>query len=287
MKYFFAFLFFNNFIFAQTLSSSLDKPYLDLGETATLTIRIQNLHGKDVISAQKKGLLPFNFEEYKDEIIHTPEQYIRTIEFTLYDEGKFSIPPLEFKIGDSIHKTIPYEIEVKNPVQKNDKINDIMPNKEVKLQLTDYWELYQKYVFLILGVIIGILIFFKRRTKNSKNLYKNTINSLNLLEELQNKNLIEKKEFRLFYIDLLDIIRQFLTEKYQIPAEILLTDDLIDLIQKSTLIPNENKNILVETFTRGDLVKFAKTIPEKNIIENDFKQIKTLITNSFNSKTND
>lgn len=285
MKLFFAFLFLGNFIFSQTLSSSLDKQKLDLGETATLKINIQNLQGKEVISAQKNGLLPFHLEEYTDEITQTPEQYNRVIEFTIFDEGKFTIPALEFKIGDSIYKTIPYEIEVKNPVQKNEEINDIMPNKEVELQWADYWELYQKYAYIILGILIIILAFFflKKKPKTTEKTSKTSNISLNLLQQLQNENLIEKNEYRLFYIKLLTICRQFLAEKHLIPAEILLTDDLIDLIQKSTIISIESKQILTEIFTRGDLVKFAKTIPEKETMEKDFEQIKNIITQTYHS----
>ena len=55
-----------NFISGQTLSSSLNKNNVDLGEHIILSIHIRNLQGKNVISAQKNGLLPFYFEETKD-----------------------------------------------------------------------------------------------------------------------------------------------------------------------------------------------------------------------------
>ena len=33
-----------------------------------------------------------------------------------------------------------------NTAQKGDQINDIMKNKEVKLDVKDYWELYKWYI---------------------------------------------------------------------------------------------------------------------------------------------
>lgn len=57
---------------------------------------------------------------------------------SVFLKRKFSIPVyIEFKIGDSVYTTIPYEIEVRNSLNPNEEINDIMPNK-VELKWSDY-----------------------------------------------------------------------------------------------------------------------------------------------------
>jgi len=48
------------------------------------------------------------------------------------------------------------------------------------------------------------------------------------LEQLKDKNLIEKNEYRLFYVELIEICRGYLADNKQIPADILLTEDLIE-----------------------------------------------------------
>lgn len=269
-----------NFISGQTLSSSLNKNDVDLGEHIILNIHIRNLQGKNVISAQKNGLLPFYFEETKDEIYQNNKEYRRTIEFSILDEGKFILPSLEFKIGDSIHKSIPYEIKVTNPNKKNEEISDIMPNQEIELGIMDYLSLYQNQIFIFLIILGSILmfIFIKKRSvkkKISPNISPNKFP--HDLAQLKTKKLIENGEYRLFYIKLLEIIRDFLQNTYQIPADILLTDDLIDFIKKSHILSKENSNTLEEILTRGDLVKFAKNIPSSKMMQTDLENVENFI----------
>ena len=230
-KYFLLFFFGTTFGFAQQLSTSLDKQKIELGETAVFKVKIENLNQKNVISAPKNGLLPFSFEEMKDSISEKPNSYERIIEFTIYEEGKHSIPALEFKIGEEIHRTTPYEIEVINPTQQGEEINDIMPNEEVELSLSDYWEMYKNYFFgglVILGILGFVFLFiFNRKVKNL-HVENPALKTLKKLEQLKNKNLIEKNEYRLFYVELIEICRGYLADNKHIPADILLTEDLID-----------------------------------------------------------
>ena len=97
------------------------------------------------------------------------------------------------------------------------------------------------------------------------------------MAQLKTQKLIESGENRLFYIKLLEIIRDFLQSKYQIPADILLTDDLIDFIKKSHILSKENSNTLEEILTRGDLVKFAKNIPSSKMMQTDLENVENFI----------
>jgi len=124
--------------FAQLLSSNLEKKTLALGEVNHLVIKIDNLGSRPVTAAQKNELLPFHFEEIKDSIGSSFNSYERKIKYAVYEEGTFKIHALEFKVGEKVLKTIPYEIEVNNTDHKEDHINDNMSNKEVQLDDTDY-----------------------------------------------------------------------------------------------------------------------------------------------------
>ena len=288
-KYFLLFFFGTAFGFAQQLSTSLDKQKIELGETAVFKVKIENLNQKNVVSAPKNGLLPFSFEETKDSISENPNSYERIIEFTIYEEGKHSIPALEFKIGEEIHRTTPYEIEVINPTQQGEEINDIMPNEEVELSLSDYWEMYKNYFFgglVILGILGFVFLFiFNRKVKNLR-VENPALKALKKLEQLKGKNLIEKNEYRLFYVELIEICRGYLADNKHIPADILLTEDLIDLMKSKHYISDEEIEVFEKVLTRGDLVKFAKTIPKKNTMESDFDSIKNIIYSThFNPKT--
>ena len=149
----------------------LEKKTIALGEPNVYKIRVDGLAGKTVTLAPKNELLPFHFEEINDSISVQGDTYERTIEFTVFEEGKFSIPAFEVNIGGEVSKTIPYELEVINTAQKGDKINDIMKNKGVKMDAVNYWELYKWYILgllALIALIIAIVMIVKYGKKRNR-----------------------------------------------------------------------------------------------------------------------
>lgn len=281
--FFILFTFLSFHAFSQTLGSKIDKNTLALGEVWVFRVTISNLQGKDVVSAPKNELLPFHFEGIKDSISKQPDVYERIIEFQVFEEGKFTIPALDFKIGGNAFHTISYEIEVINTAQKGDQINDIMKNKEVKLEVEDYWQLYKWYILgvLILLALIFIiyqLVKYAKRRKASPIVTTNQ--TLKDLENLKKKKFIENGDYRSFYVELIDISRKFITKQYKIPADVLLTDDLIDVMKLNNTISPENEKIVESIFLRGDLVKFAKTFPDQTMMEKDYEEMKNFVKRS-------
>ena len=283
IKIFFFFLL-SVLAFAQTLSSNLSKDKIALGEKVTFRVSVNNLKGRDVISMPKNELLPFHFEETKDDISKTFDNYSRTIEFQIFDEGKYTIPPLEFSINGEVLKTIPYEITVYNPVNADEQISDIMNNKQVELGWKDYWEMYKWYVlgtFIVIALLFVFLGMFKNGVFGKNNKEKPSIHKTLLdLKNLEKKKYAENGNFRMFYVELIDITREFLTKQYRIPADVLLTDDLIDLMKHTNKISTENEKVVEEIFLRGDLVKFAKTFPTKELMQKDFGEIYDFVERS-------
>ena len=283
IKIFFFFLL-SVLAFAQTLSSNLSKDKIALGEKVTFRVSVNNLKGRDVISMPKNQLMPFHFEETKDDITKTFDNYSRTIEFQIFDEGKYTIPPLEFSINGEVLKTIPYEITVYNPVNADEQISDIMNNKQVELGWKDYWEMYKWYVlgaFIVIALLFVFLGMFKNGVFGKNNKEKPSIHKTLLdLKNLEKKKYAENGNFRMFYVELIDITREFLTKQYRIPADVLLTDDLIDLMKHTNKISTENEKVVEEIFLRGDLVKFAKTFPTKELMQKDFGEIYDFVERS-------
>ena len=265
------------------MGSKLDKSTLALGEVGVFRVTISNLQGKDVVSAPKNELLPFHFEEIKDSISKQADHYDRLIEFAVFEEGKYTIPALDFKIDGKIFQTIPYEVEVINTAQKGDQINDIMKNKEVKLEVNDYWQLYKFYilgVLIVLALIFAIYQFIRYGKRRKSSPIMMTNQTLKDLENLRKKKFMENGDYRSFYIELIDISRTFITKQYQIPADVLLTDDLIDVMKLNNTISPQNETIVENIFLRGDLVKFAKTFPDQPMMEKDFEDIKSFVRSS-------
>lgn len=269
--------------FSQILSSSVEKKTIALGEVDHIIVTINNLNNEKVSAAPENELLPFHFEEVKDSISQTQDIYYRRIEFAVFEEGKFTIPELEFKVGGKILKTIPYEIDVINTAQKDDPINDIMNNKEVKLEVTDYWQLYKFYILAaitVIALIIAIIMFVKYGRKRKDSPVVATNQTLKELDSLQKKKYVETGNYRSFYVELIDISRKFIAKQYRLPADVLLTDDLVDLMKKNNTISQENERVVEDVFVRGDLVKFAKTFPDKETMEKDLADIREFVKRS-------
>lgn len=269
--------------FSQILSSSVEKKTIALGEVNHIVITINNLKNEKVSAAPENELLPFHFEEVKDSISQNPDIYYRRIEFAVFEEGKFTIPELEFKVGEKVLKTIPYEIDVINTAQKTDQIKDIMNNKNVKLEATDYWELYKFYILAAIAaiaLIISIVMFVKYGRKSKDSPVVATNQTLKELDSLKKKKYVESGNYRSFYVELIDISRNFIAKQYRLPADVLLTDDLIDLMKKNNTISQENERVVEDVFLRGDLVKFAKTFPDQQTMEKDFADIRDFVKRS-------
>lgn len=270
--------------FTQTLGSNLDKDKLTIGEIATLKIKVFDLDGKDVESAPLKKLLPHHFITVKDSIVKTKTEYERTVQFFIGTEGNFTLDPLLFRINGKVDKTIPYQISVTNTAHPTDEINDIMGNKQVKLGWKEYWDMYKWYFFgvLILLGLVYIMYQIIRFTKKQKISPKATTNkALKELDLLKKKKYIQQNNYRSFYVELIEIMRNFLTEQYMIPANVLLTDDLLRYIKKYHIISQENEELLEDTFTRGDLVKFAKTFPTPEVMEKDLTDLRAFVKQSL------
>ncbi len=268
---------------AQTLSSNLQKKTITLGEPDVYKIRIENLGGQDVVIAPKNELLPFHFEEIKDSINKQQDVYERIIDFAVFEEGKFTIPAFEVVVGGKVQKTVPYEVEVVNTAKKGDEIGDIMSNKEVKLQVQDYWQMYKWYILgaltlLALIFVVWQVVRYGRKKKDAPVVYTNQ--TLKELETLKKKNYIENGDYRSFYVIFINIIRKFLSQQYRIPADVLLTDDLVAFMKKNQTISQENEAVLEDVFLRGDLVKFAKTFPDRDTMQKDFDEVKALVKRS-------
>ncbi len=158
-----------------------------------------------------------------------------------------------------------------------------MKNKEVKLEAKDYWELYKFYILAAIAaiaLIIAIIMIVKWGKKAKSSPVVATNQTLKELDSLKRKKYIEGGNFRSFYVELIEISRNFITKQYHLPANVLLTDDLIDVLKKNNTISQDNEKIIEEVFLRGDLVKFAKTFPDQVTMEKDFADIRDFVKRS-------
>jgi hypothetical protein len=114
--------------------------------------------------------------------------------------------------------------------------------------------------------------------------YEIAIKKINQLKTITPKN---QNEFKEFYTNLVDSLREYLEFQFQIPALESTSSELLIRIKvftnnKKYEIANKNFKDIEKLFSKSDLIKFAKSLPSKNELSIDIETI-----SSFIEKVND
>lgn len=287
-----AFLIFPFFLFAQKVSISIDSTKKKIGAEFKLTLKTQaNIKDKvvfpnepffgqmEVINSYKTDTVE------KDNVLHLTKVY----GITQFDSGKYVIPKLKIKFNKKDIFTDSILVEVANvkvdtTKQKLYDIKDIIVSKEK----TNWW--------YILGIILGIValaalayyLFKKYKKKETKPEEIDTRSPLEKansnLQQLDNKQYIQKGDYKNYYSDLTNIARRYIEEELKIPAMESTTSELVfsleEIIQsKKIKISKEVLSNLNQILQKADLVKFAKSIPNQDEVSQDKTIIQETILN--------
>ena len=197
----------------------------------------------------------------------------KNIVITSFDSGYWAMSPFKFIVnGDS--KGI-YTDALLLQVGSVD-VDTTLAIKDIKAPFSvDYswidWIKDNKYI--ILGVLAGILIIMlivyyirKMRKKQPPPVIEKTIKipahiiALEKLEKLQQEKLWQEGKLKPYYIALTDIIREYIENRFRIPAMEQTTEEILNGF-RSVAIDAESKDKLRQLLILSDLVKFAKEQP--------------------------
>jgi hypothetical protein len=81
------------------------------------------------------------------------------------------------------------------------------------------------------------------------------------LDQLAGSDLLENGQIKLYYIELSEIIRQYIGGRYFVVALEMTTTEVLDGLEKSELL-KEDWECFEQLLTQSDLVKFAKYKPQ-------------------------
>lgn len=96
------------------------------------------------------------------------------------------------------------------------------------------------------------------------------------IDALLNSGLWEQQQYKLFYITLSDILREYLWRRFQIDAS---ADTSAELLRRIKNIPEISPLLfaLRSFLNSGDLVKFAKAVPEEDVRNKDVQILRKII----------
>lgn len=241
----------------------------NLEKTSNLSVSTETLNNSDFfLKTLKKENSGYSFE---------------LIPFTV---GISTFPEITFTVDTSTLKTQPFQLNIKPLYNIDDKAN----LKEIYeiLPLINYYIAILIILLIIALIIYFIYRFFKKKKVSENKAISEEINippydyAMAQLDNLINSNLINEN-IKEYYSVLSNIFREYLEREFSINAMEMTTNDLMKNIKKNF----NNFEILIKTrefLDNADLVKFAKYIPEKRIIESDTNKVREIIKTFKNIK---
>ena len=247
-----------------------------------IAIKLELVQDKD---AQVELLIPQNNLTDEIEIIKVTDgdttdiknnriQIDREIIITSFDSGFYSIPPIKSVLNNDTFateslslKVVPFQVD-----EENLDLKDIKGVWSPRFVLFDY---IPSYVWVILLILIfvgtGIYLYnkyFRNRAKQEAIEEEKIIPHEKALEELyklKEEKLWQSGQEKLYYTQLIDILREYIDSRFSINAMEMTTTEILASLRanKETKLVENNLKIILEV---ADFVKFAKMrpLPEDN-----------------------
>ncbi|MDB5008775.1 MAG: protein BatD [Mucilaginibacter sp.] len=190
---------------------------------------------------------------------------------TSFDAGTYTIPSYSFGTAGGVVKTNELTLMVQTvKVDTTKGIYDIKQPLKVSYTFFDwlmdnwYWVVL---ALVVIAAIIGLIYYLKKRPKNvpvikvvKQPIIPAHVEALKKLNELRDKKLWQRGEVKQYYIELSDVLREYLEKRYLIKTHEKTTDEIFDSL-KYLDIKTEDKQLLRKILVMADLVKFAKEKP--------------------------
>ena len=290
LKLYILFFFISTSLFAQKVTTTIDKTKNKIGAEFQLTLKteVDTLSKVKFPNAKNFGPLEV-IQSYKMDTVKKGSRYelIKKYGLTQFDSGKYTIPSLKVYINGKPNLTDSITVEVNAVVVDTlkQKMYDIKDIAKVESPLGSWW-IYLLLLFAIAVIGFFVYQFIKKRQNRVKVevvIYKSPIEkATSLLQLLEIKELWQKGEVKNYYSELTEIARNYIEEEINIPAMESTTSELIEGLRnaskhKKLKLSNETVANLEKVLMHADLVKFAKSKPLDFEMEEDKKRISNSI----------
>jgi len=267
------------------VETKLDKNKVSIGEKVTYTLKITADKGIEVkLPEFGQGLENFAIEDFGQKKRRFFRRVIYEVWYKLssYQSGSYTIPSVKIlykRKKDKEYKIIsskPLKIEVKSLLTEGKpfKIKDIYG----PLPYPFNWCLALFILIVVLGSIgWGVYFFFGKRKTTFEVKIPPHQQAYKKLELLKSKDYLEKGDFKSFYVELSNILRDYIEERFQIKALEMTTEEFFSFLREANYFSPEQKNILKEFFSFSDLVKFARFSPLKEDAQKSLSSVENFI----------
>lgn len=258
-----------------------------------ITYRLIITHDSDIVLTPPPigaNLGGFDVKDYESDDISRLDngrvQNENSFVLTTFTTGDYIIPPIpiEFMRPDSTVKYLisePIAIKVKSLIAEGADTADI---REVKAPFT-FKSGWPWWYYVIIGglivIIFGTLLymrFFREKKEEEEfiDLRDPWEIAFEKLAQLKEKKLPSEGLLKTYYVELTEIVRDFMGRVYKRQVLDMTTTEFLELFENEDIDPDIYK-IVTGFLHHADLVKFAKLIPTDERIETDFETANNIV----------
>jgi hypothetical protein len=274
------------------IETAVDRAESYIGDLIEYTVTILYDSTYDLVPPPLGANLgAFDVKDYRPDIVtELPDGRIQSQTFfvlSTYTTGDYVIPPLPvvFILPDSSRKVmlaepVPMKILSLLDLEGADSI-DIKP---LKAQLTadeifppDYTEYYvwggsTLLALIIVGGLVGWWWWrrYRRRIEIVRQPWEVAFEQLAFIKvEYLDKSIAEHDRAKAYYLELTEVARSYLGRIYKVDVLEMTTEEFLEAF-KEIEWPEELYDLMAGFLNHADQVKFAKFMPERQRIEDDF-----------------
>lgn len=206
--------------------------------------------------------------------LNANESYIgNSIQFTSFDSGVFTIPPMPIVLGEETLYTKAFQF-LSIPTEVDTASNAFF---DIKENFVEEWTIYDWLAYnktsiiiawIIILVVVLLIVFRKKlfpKKKVEEVILPEPIESFdewmqNYILQIKNNEEWKKQDLKPFYSSINYLLRKFLEYKFSVKTLEKTSSEIIAQLRHSN-INQEDKNRIIESLNLSDMVKFAKENP--------------------------
>ena len=196
--------------------------------------------------------------------------YRQRLLITGFDSGVFKVPSLVFSIIPNTGNAYTVQTDSFSLLVQTVAVDTTKGFKGIKniIYVKSTWRDYIWYIaggiLLVLLTVFVVLYLIKNKKvappKPQGPVESLTDKTLRLLSELDARQLWQKNQVKEYYVELTDIVRNYIEERFHTPAMELTTDELLYKVQLHREL-QPYQTLLSVILHTADLAKFAKAQP--------------------------
>ena len=271
------------------LNVAVDSTQIKIGAQLNYTLQVKADSTAQVVFPEQPIFTPFELlEESPIDTLRSQTHYLYTKRYSLihFDSGNYFIPQQQVLVNgfSKIADLIPVRVNSVKVDTIKQKLFDIKPLSQVK---KNYNRLISRVLWgLVLAlIVIGVsytYLFQKRKKELRERELPPFDRAIEELKALESEKPFEQDEFKLYYSRLTDVVRRYLEEEAKIDALESTSEELLIKLEmrkgEGTLdLDFTTLKSLREVLKNADLVKFAKSMPEYRVANEDRRAVEHVV----------